>query len=136
MRKHFSPVVTIALVFLLCVPVGAQNPPAAPPIGGVSKAEIIGIVVGVAAFVAVVSVLLIGRSARGRTITGCIIAADNGMTVADEKDKHVYVLSGNTAGVKAGERMKLQGHKINANAGNPLGWGVSHIQKDYGACRP
>jgi hypothetical protein len=136
MKKYLSGILIIALVFLLCVPAGAQNPPGAPPIGGVSKAEIIGIVVGVVAFVVVVSVLVIGHSARGRTITGCVIAAENGMTVADEKDKQVYVLSGNTAGVKAGERMKLQGHKINANSGNPLGWVVSHIQKDYGVCRP
>ena len=60
----------------------------------------------------------------------------NGMIVNDEKDKRVYTLSGDTAGVKPGQRMTFQGKKTKPNAGNPLGWEISKIRNDYGVCQP
>ena len=139
MTKRLSVVLIIALFFLLCVPAGAQAPigtiPPAPHFGGVSSGEIAGIVVGVVVPVVIITVVLVRHSHRGRTITGCVTATQNGFAVSNEKDKLVYALSGSTAGVKAGERMRLQGHKIDPNAGSPLGWEVSQIQKDYGPCQ-
>jgi hypothetical protein len=35
----------------------------------------------------------------------------NGNTLAKEKDKQIYALSGDTTGIKAGDRMKLQAKK-------------------------
>jgi hypothetical protein len=58
------------------------------------------------------------------------------MLVTSEKDKHVYVLSGNTAGVKQGERVTLAGKKIKSNSGTTLVWETKGISKDFGACRP
>jgi hypothetical protein len=140
MTKFLSGILIIALIFVLCVPAGAQAPigtiPPGTNFGGVSKAEIIGIVVGVVSLAVVLTIVLVNHSSRTRAITGCVVAAENGMTVANEKDKRVYALSGNTAGVKPGERMRLQGHKIDPSGGNPLGWQVSRIQKDYGVCQP
>jgi hypothetical protein len=141
MTKYLSPILIIALVFVLCGPAGAQNPNILAPGStiGPSKGEVVGIIVGVAAAVAavvIITVVLVHHSSRGRRITGCVVAAPSGLTVTNERDNRVYALSGDTAGVKAGERMRLQGHKINSSAGNPLGWQVSEIQKDYGACQP
>lgn len=140
MTKYFSPVLTIALVLILCMPAGAQAPigtiPPGTNFGGISKGAIIGIVVGVVATVVVVAIVIIHHAAKSRTITGCVTAAPNGLVVTNEKDKRAYALSGNTARVKPGERMRLQGHKIDSSAGTPLGWEVSQIQKDYGACQP
>jgi hypothetical protein len=62
--------------------------------------------------VAVVIIVTVYYSAKKRSITGCVASAGDGMSVTDEKDKRVYVLSGNTAGVKPGDRMKLQGKKV------------------------
>jgi hypothetical protein len=140
MTKCLSTVLILALVLLLCVPAGAQAPvgttPPAPHFGGVSNGEIAGIVAGVVVPVVVIAVVLFHHSAKSRTITGCVVATQNGFTVANEKDQRVYALSGNTAAVKPGERMRLQGHKIDPAVGAPLGWQVSQIQKDYGACQP
>jgi hypothetical protein len=140
MTKILSGVLIIALVSVLCVPAEAQRPntvaPSSAHIGGVSNAEIIGIVVGVVVPVVVIAVVVMHHSAKQRKITGCVVASPNGLTVNNERDNRVYALSGDTAGVKAGERMRLQGHKIDSGAGNPLSWQVSEIQKDYGACRP
>ena len=140
MTKYFSPVLIIALVLILCMPAGAQAPigtiPPGTNFGGISKGAIIGIVVGVVATVVVVAIVVIHHSAKSRTITGCVTTVPSGLIVTNEKDKRTYALSGNTSGVKPGERMRLQGHKTDSNAGTPLGWEVSQIQKDYGACQP
>ncbi|MGB8524026.1 MAG: hypothetical protein WCD43_13760 [Candidatus Acidiferrales bacterium] len=140
MTKSLSGVLIVALTLVLCGPAEAQRPnvvaPSSAHIGGVSNAEIIGIVVGVVVPVVVIAVVVMHHSAKQRKITGCVVASPSGLTVNNEKDNRVYALSGDTSGVKAGERMSLQGHKINPDAGNPLGWQVSQIQKDYGACQP
>jgi hypothetical protein len=139
MTKYISGLLIIAFILILCVPAGAQAPigtiPPGTNFGGISKGAIVGIVVGVVATVVVVAIVIIHHSSKSRTITGCVTAAPNGLVVPNEKDKRAYALSGDTAGVKSGERMRLQGHKINSSAGNPLRWEVSQIQKDYGACR-
>lgn len=140
MTKSLSSLLIIALVFVLCAPAGAQAPigtiPPGTNFGGVSKGEIIGIVVGVVAFAVVAAVLLVRHSSRAKTITGCVSTVTNGLAVTNENDKQVYALSGDTAGVKAGERMRLQGHKIDSNGRQALGWQVTQIQKDYGPCQP
>lgn len=92
-------------------------------------------IVAVTAAVVVVTVLVI-KQARGRTITGCVNSGDSGMLVTNERDKHLYVLAGNTAGVKQGERMTLTGKKIKSNSGTTLVWETKEISKDFGACRP
>ncbi|HXA76461.1 MAG TPA: hypothetical protein VNV41_04955 [Candidatus Acidoferrales bacterium] len=141
MRKHLSGILMIVLGFALCMPAKAQNQiivgPGTGNIGySPSKGLIIGVVLGVVAAVAVATVVVVHESSKKRTITGCVNPAQNEITVINEKDKQVYILSGDTAGVKPGERMSFQGKKIKPNASNPLGWEVTRIQTDYGACHP
>jgi hypothetical protein len=139
MTKILSGVVIVALVFVLCATAEAQRPNTVAPsphIGGISDGEIAGIVAGAVVPVVVIVVVAMHHSARQRKITGCVVASPNGLTVNNERDNRVYALSGDTSAVKAGERMSLQGHKINPDGGSPLGWQVSQIQKDYGACQP
>jgi hypothetical protein len=92
-------------------------------------------IVGAAAIVVVI-VLVVHESAKKRSITGCVNTAQNGMTVTDEKDKHVYMLSGDTSGAKPGERMTLQGKKFKPSGSNPLMWETKKITKDFGVCQP
>jgi len=59
------------------------------------------------------------------------------MSVTDEKDKRIYALSGNTADIKPGDRVTLQGKKAKPNGANaPLAWDVNKETKDFGACQP
>ena len=92
-------------------------------------------IVGTAALVTVV-VVVIHNSNQKRTITGCVNTAQKGMTVTDEKDKKVYTLSGDTTGVKPGERMTLHLKKIKAKEGDTLMWETIKITKDFGVCQP
>jgi hypothetical protein len=92
-------------------------------------------IVAVTAAVVVVTVLVI-KQAKGRTITGCVNSGETGMLLTNEKDKHVYVLAGDTAGVKSGDRMTLTGKKIKPNSGGTLAWDTKGVSKDFGACRP
>ena len=128
--KYLSVVLIIALSFVLCTPAEAQNSGKI-----VSNGTIVGVIVGGVATVAVVAIVAIHYSKK-RPITGCVKPAQNGMIVNDEKDKRVYALSGDTAGVKAGERMTLQGKKIKPNTGNPLTWEIRKVRTDYGVCQP
>lgn len=59
------------------------------------------------------------------------------MTVTDDKDKQIYALSGNTTGIKPGDRMRLQGKKVKSNgADKTLVWEAKAVTKDFGACQP
>lgn len=59
------------------------------------------------------------------------------MTITDEKDKQIYALSGNTASVKPGDRMKVKG-KIAKHAGSDTApvWEAAEVGKDLGVCQP
>lgn len=130
--KYVSGVLIIALGLILCLPAGAQS--SGKKI--VSNGTIVGVIVGVAAGVAVIAIVAIHYSKK-RTITGCVKSEGNGLSVTDEKDKQVYALSGETTGVKAGDRMKLQGKKVKSRDSNkPLEWETRNVARDFGVCQP
>lgn len=122
------------LVLILCIALAAPvEAKGWPPTGG----EIVAGIVGVSVAIVVIAVVVVHESTKKRTITGCVLSGENGMRLTDEKDKRMYTLSGNTAGVKPGDRMTLQGKKRNPTGKNenPL-WEVSNESKDFGTCQP
>jgi len=133
--KWLSRVVTISLGFVLCIPTEAQST-SGKPIGGVTTGEVVGVIVGVAAAVTVVTVVVIHESQKERTITGCVESAQHGMTLKDEKDKRFYSLSGDTTGIKPGDRVTLRGKKIRPNGGDLLAWKTKKVINDFGVCQP
>jgi hypothetical protein len=135
--KTFSRgVLTAFLCAALATPMGAQG------IGdltrgagriGPSKGTVIGILAGVVAAVVIVVVLLKHK----KKITGCVNADANGMRITDERDNHTYSLSGNTADIKPGDRVILQGEKIKSKEkGGVMTWRVDKLTSDLGSCRP
>lgn len=136
-KKSLAGVLILALGFVLCVPAQAQAPDILAPGAhlGPSSGEIAGVIVGVVAAVVVVTILVVHHSKK-RAVTGCVNSGPDGMTVTDEGDKRVYTLSGDTAGVKVGERVRLQGKRIKAGAGKQPIWDTRKIGKDFGACQP
>lgn len=140
MTRYLSRILIVGLCLILSAPSYAQTPSIGPApgggtIGGVSKGEIIGIVVGVVAAITVVVIVVVHESRKTRTITGCVSSGPTGMILTNEKHKHSYALSGNTAGVKPGERITVQGKKINPSAGKPLTWDTKAITSDLGVCQ-
>ncbi len=103
---------------------------------GPSAGPIVAGIVGTAAALAVVTVLVIHYSKK-RAITGCVVSGDSGMTLIDEKDKQIYMLSGDTTDIKPGDRMKLKGKKVRPKSPNKtLVWEARQVSKNYGACPP
>jgi hypothetical protein len=100
------------------------------------------IVIGVAAAAAVVAVLITvlvlhHNRSQSKTITGCVASGDSGMSIIDERDKKTYALSGDTASIKPGDRMKVQGKKVRLTGpGKTVGWEATKVAKDYGVCQP
>lgn len=98
--------------------------------------EIVIGIVAVAAALVVATVLVIHYSKK-RTITGCVSSGENGTSITDEKDKQTYALSGDTVGVKPGDRMRLQGKKIKPKGPDKtLVWETRQVNKDFGLCQP
>ena len=71
------------------------------------------------------------------TIKGCVTSGPSGLALQDQSpDSTVYKLTGDTAGIKAGDRVKLKGKrqkKTSATAQQEFF--VEELKKDYGACR-
>jgi hypothetical protein len=127
-------VLIVCLCAVLAIPARAQ-------IGGgkqiVNSGAIIAGIVAVSAALVVITVVVVHESKKKRAITGCVTSGDNGMSVTDEKDKRIYALSGNTADIKQGDRVTLQGKKAKPTGANaPLAWEVNKETKDFGACQP
>ena len=128
--KYLSRILIITLSFVLCTPAKAQHSGKI-----VSNGTIAGVIVGVVAGVVVIAILAVHYSKK-RTITGCVNPGGSGMTVIDEKDKRIYTLSGDTTGIKPGNRMRLEGKKAKSTAPQPLKWEAKRVAKDFGVCRP
>ena len=58
------------------------------------------------------------------------------MTVTDEEDRKEDLLSGDTADIKPGDRMKLQGKKVKPKGPDKtLDWEAKKVTKDFGVCQ-
>jgi hypothetical protein len=105
--------------------------------GGFTKAgkEVaVGIVVAAVVVGVLVTVLILHYKSKKRAITGCVNSGANGLSVTDERDKQSYTLSGDTAGVKTGDRMTLKG-KVK-HTGKTLVFESPKMIRDFGACQP
>lgn len=120
------------LVVVLCAALAA---PARADLKSEANNGIVAAVV-VAAAVVVVTAILIVHYSKKRSLTGCVMSGPNGMTVTDEKDRQIYALSGNTAGILPGDRMKLRGKKIKSKDDKTLVWEAGSVAKDFGVCHP
>jgi hypothetical protein len=130
-RKILSAVLIVVLSFILRIPAKAQSSGKI-----VSNGTIAGVIVGVVAGAAVVTIIAIHYSKK-RSITGCVNSAANGMTITDEKDKQTYALSGDTTNIKPGDRMRLQGKKAKSKATDAtIVWETRKVTNDFGVCRP
>jgi len=94
---------------------------------------VIGIVVASVAIGVLVTVLILHYKSRKRVITGCVHSEVNGLSLTDEKDKRSYAVSGNTAGVKPGDRMTLEGKP--RHTGKTLVFESRRVISDLGACQ-
>jgi hypothetical protein len=127
-RGLWCAVLIVALTLVAAKPAVAEQ-----SLQTISNEIVIGIVV-VAVALGVTATLLILHYSRKATITGCVNSEGNGLSVTNEKDKRQYVLSGSTAGIKAGDRMTLSGKR--KQDGKAFALEVQKVSHDFGACQP
>ncbi len=122
-------------LLIVVLSVGLATPAWADKLQTEGDEIVIGIV-AVGAAIVVATVLIIHYSKK-RAITGCVMSGESGMTLTDEKDKQIYMLSGATTGIKPGDRMKLQGKRAKPkHPDKTLVWETRGVAKDYGVCTP
>jgi len=128
--KCVSGILIIALAVALATPARADTLK--------TDAHEIEIGIGVAAAAVVILVVLaIHYSTKKRAITGCVTSGANGMSITDERDRQVYVLSGSTTDIKPGDRVRLHGKKLKSKgADKTLVWEAQEVTKDFGVCQP
>ena len=124
-------VLIVLLSLALVSPANATGP------RGWSYAEVGAVLVAVGVAVVVVAVVVIHDVSKKRAITGCVVSGENGLTITDEKDKRIYALSGNTTGIKPGDRLALRGKRIRSQASDKTRvWEIKGVARDFGACQP
>ena len=124
----------LALCLLLGLPALPQTNGGYGNIGP-SKGEVVGIIVGAAAALTVVGFIIYHETHKHSSITGCVAPGADGLTLKNEKDKKVYVLSGDSAALRAGERVTLKGKKIKGSIEKPS-FQVEKLTRDYATCNP
>jgi len=123
-------------VLIIALSVALATPARAKSLQTTGEEAVAAVAAVVAAFVVVVTVVAVHYSKK-RSVTGCVTSGANGMSITDEKDKQVYSLSGNTADIKPGDRMKLHGKKLKSKgADKTLVWEAKEVTKDFGVCQP
>ena len=112
----------------------------AKPARAVNTEKVLIIIAATAAAAAIaigVTVSLVQHKRQKIVITGCVIPGDKGMKVTDEEDKKTYILSGDTSGIKAGDRMKLVGKRAKAkNPDKSRVWETKQVIENFGVCQP
>lgn len=59
------------------------------------------------------------------------------MTVIDQEDRKVYLLSGETTDIRPGDRMTLRGRSVRSTGPDKTRlWDTKEVLKDFGVCQP
>ena len=120
----------VALCLFMVVPSFPQNYGNIGP----SKGEVIGIIAGGAAVVAVGAYLIYRGTHKHASIEGCVTSDQNGLSLRNEKDKKTYFLASDSAALRPGQHIALSGKKTKDSSGK-LVFQVQKLTKDLGECQ-
>lgn len=124
----------IVLVLLLCLSMGFYTQPAEAQ-SPISQGQAVGILVAIVAIGAAIGVGVYFLVRRPPSLTGCAVQGSSGLTLENETDHQVFMLIGDTANLKAGERVRVTGKKQKKDASGGRTFLVEKFNKDYGACK-
>jgi hypothetical protein len=121
------------VIFLVCVLAAVSSGPARAQIG-VSNAQATVAGVAIVAVAVGIGVVVYFTLRQSPTITGCAVTAANGLNLASEGERQTFLLTGDTADIKPGDRVKLKGKRQKKDAAGNRPFLVSNLKEDYGAC--
>ncbi len=67
------------------------------------------------------------------SITGCLVSGRAGLTLQNEADQKIFLLTGDAASLPPGHRVRVKGKKKNTTSGPSLFF-VEKLRNDFGAC--
>ena len=102
---------------------------------GVTKSQANWIVVGIAAIGAGIGLgIYFAVRPHGHSLTGCAGSGSDGPELVSENDQQIYALTGELAGIKSGERIRVSGKKEMKKASAPQQFLVEKLNKNFGPC--
>lgn len=131
MRKH-SRVIAKAVLCVVLV-VTAARPANAGSIP--TKSDVVWIGIAVGAIGAGIGIGIYYAVHHGHSLKGCAVSGPDGLQLQTEGDHQTYVLVGEVAGIKSGERVRVSGKRAKKTAGATPQFLVETLSKDYGACK-
>jgi hypothetical protein len=104
---------------------------------GPSKTEVVLAAVGIGVGGAVVATAVYEVNHSHHNVKGCVSTGPNGLELANDWDKKTYALVGESANLKAGEKVRLHGKKEKKLKGDPGNqrFLVEKVTKDLGPCQ-
>ncbi|MGA7858045.1 MAG: hypothetical protein WCA11_08980, partial [Terracidiphilus sp.] len=102
---------------------------------GASKGEVVGGAVGIGAGLTAIVIILVEINHSHHTLNGCVFSGPNGLELQTSDSKR-FMLEGDAASVKVGDRVKLHGSKVKKTKGT-VGdqvFKVEKLNRDYGPC--
>jgi hypothetical protein len=100
-----------------------------------TSGDIVWIGVGIAAIgagIAIGIVLAVGH--HNHNITGCVATGPNGLQLLSDNDQQTYALIGNTADIRAGDRVRVSARRQKTGVAEPRILAVDKLGKDFGSC--
>jgi len=122
--------VSIAILLLCACSVVFSRPAEAQAVTG---GQVVGIFVAIAAIGAAIGVGVYFAVRQPPSITGCVVAGSGGLTLQNEGNHQDFLLMGDIATIKPGERVRVKGKKKKDSAGH-RSFLVDQVKKNYGAC--
>ncbi len=102
---------------------------------GPSGGEVAGAAIGIGAVIAVAIIVPVEISHSHHILTGCVMTSASGLEL-QTSDGKTYVLEGDAAGIKVGDKVKLHGSRNKKSKGStgPGVFSVEKLNRDYGPC--
>jgi len=129
--KIAAAVAVCALCATATVPGTAQS---GTPIGGVTKSDEVGIGVAIAVIGAGIGIAVYYAFHHGNSLNGCAVSGSGGLQVLNEGDGQTYVLTGQVADIKPGDRVRVSGKKQKVSGSGARQFVVEKLTRDYGVC--
>lgn len=123
------------VILVLCLSTLLPLKPAEAQQIGPTQGQAIGIlvlIVGVGAAIGVGTYYLVRKPP---SITGCVASTADGPQMQNEKDQQTYMLVGDVADVKPGDRVRVKGKKKKPTGGKGRMFLVEKLSKDFGTCQ-
>jgi hypothetical protein len=131
-NQELSAALALCLLFAAAAEtVLAQRP--ADQIGG-SNNQIAGAIAGIAAAGALIGIGVYFAVKHHHAMTGCARSRTDGITLTNESDKQTYTLTGDVAGIKPGNRIRVSGKKGKEKSAGAHQFVVEKVSGDFGPC--